>query len=153
MLLFHEDAYMKEFDAIVTSCKQVNDRWAVTLSNTAFYYTGGGQPYDTGILGNAQVLAVEKEEGEIRHYVNAPLPVGETVHGVIDWPRRFDHMCQHAGDHMIAGVLYKLYGATTIGLHIGSDVCSIDVETGLRKSKGKKNRQLISFPINMHKLE
>ncbi len=130
MLLFHQDAYLKEFDAQVIHCEKAETCWAVTLSNTAFYYTGGGQPYDTGTLGGARVLAVEKEGGQIRHYVDAPLQVGETVHGVIDWARRFDHMCQHAGDHLIAGTLYSLYGGMTIGLHIGETECSIDVDMG-----------------------
>lgn len=126
--LYYDDAYLTQFDAVVLECARKDDAWLVRLDRSAFYPTSGGQPYDTGALGDAHVLDVSVDDaGEVWHAVDAPLDVGATVHGSIDWPRRFDHMQQHAGDHMIASALWRLLGGVTIGLHISSDVSTIDV--------------------------
>ena len=125
--LYYDDAYLTEFDAQVLACRPNGSSYDVLLNRSAFYPTSGGQPYDTGLLGGAAVTDVQVVEGEVWHTVAAPLGVGDTVHGSIDWPRRFDHMQQHAGDHMIAGALHHLMGGVTIGLHISEDVSTIDV--------------------------
>ena len=122
--LYYDQSYLTEFDAVVTA---VDDRGRVTLDRTAFYPTSGGQPFDTGELNGARVTDVTVEGGEVWHEVDAAFKAGDAVHGAIDWDRRFDHMQQHAADHMLAGALYELTGATTIGLHIGPEVSSIDV--------------------------
>ena len=126
--LYYDDAYLTEFDGTVLECMEKDGACHVRLDRSAFYPTSGGQPYDTGTLGDARVLDVYVDgAGEVWHAVDAPLEVGSTVHGEIDWPRRFDHMQQHAGDHMIASALWRLLGGVTIGLHISSDVSTIDV--------------------------
>lgn len=127
--LYHQDAYIKRFTATVRACEMEGEgRYRVRLDRTAFYATSGGQPHDTGTLGRARVLDVIPEgEDEIIHVVDAPLAVGGTVEGEIDWARRFDHMQQHAGDHMMAGVIHEMLGGYTIGLHIGADFSTIDV--------------------------
>ena len=125
--LYYDNAYLTEFDATVLDCRANGAAYDVLLDRSAFYPTSGGQPFDTGVLGGARVTDVNVTVGEVWHTVDAPLTVGETVHGVIDWPRRFDHMQQHAGDHMIASALHRLMGGVTIGLHISADVSTIDV--------------------------
>ena len=125
--LYYDNAYLTEFDARVLECRPNGEHYDVLLDQSAFYPTSGGQPYDTGTLGGAHVLDVNVEDGLVWHRVDQPLQVGDAVHGSIDWPRRFDHMQQHAGDHMIASALHRLMGGVTIGLHISSDVSTIDV--------------------------
>ncbi len=126
--LYYDDAYLTQFDAAVLECVERNGAHQVRLDRSAFYPTSGGQPYDTGELGGAHVLDVYVDEaGEVWHALDRPLDVGATVHGRIDWPRRFDHMQQHAADHMIASALWRLLGGVTIGLHISSDASTIDV--------------------------
>ena len=126
--LYYDNAYLTEFDARVTGCAERDGAWQVRLDRSAFYPTSGGQPYDTGTLGGAQVLDVYVgEDGDVYHVVETPLEEGQGVHGRIDWARRFDHMQQHAGDHMIASALWRLLGGVTIGLHISQDVSTIDV--------------------------
>ena len=125
--LYYDQPYLTEFTAQVLACRPQGDGFAVLLSRSAFYPTSGGQPYDTGTLGSARVTDVNVEDGEVWHTVTQPLAVGETVQGRIDWARRFDHMQQHAGDHMIAGALHRLMGGVTIGLHISNRVSTIDV--------------------------
>ena len=125
--LYYDNAYLTEFDARVIDCRPNGEHFDVQLDRSAFYPTSGGQPFDTGRLGDACVVDVNVTDGDVWHTVTQSLSVGEKVHGVIDWERRFDHMQQHAGDHMIAGALHRMMGGVTIGLHISSDISTIDV--------------------------
>lgn len=123
--LYYENAYLRAFDARVIAVRA--DGWAA-LDRSAFYPTSGGQPFDTGTLNAARVLDVEVENGVVWHKTDATLCVGEEVHGEIDWPRRWDHMQQHAGDHMLAGAAWQLFGGVTIGLHLGKENSTIDMD-------------------------
>lgn len=127
--LYYDDAYLTEFDARVISCEAGEGGYRVRLDRSAFYPTSGGQPYDTGTLDGAAILDVYVDEDrDVCHLVDAPLEAGAIVHGRIDWPRRFDHMQQHAGDHMIASAIWRHFGGVTIGLHLGEAVSTIDVD-------------------------
>ncbi len=120
---------MKEFDA--TILKQEVDhegRKFIVLDNTAFYPTGGGQPHDTGTLNDVEVIDVEKIEGEIRHYVTELLPSVPKVHGVLDWQRRFDHMQQHSGQHILTAAFVELFNYPTVSFHLGTDTVTIDID-------------------------
>lgn len=127
--LYYEDAYLTEFDAQVVAVR--DDGW-VALDRSAFYPTSGGQPHDTGSLETAQqqlqVTDVQVTDGVVWHQMDGSLSMGEQVHGRIDWPRRWEHMQQHAADHMLAGAAWQLFGAVTIGLHTGKDISSIDMD-------------------------
>lgn len=127
--LYYDDAYLTEFDAVVTDCIPAEGKYRVYLDRSAFYPTSGGQPFDTGTLGGANILDVYVDENhDVCHVTDMPLAVGQTVHGAIDWPRRFEHMQQHAGDHMIASAIWRHFGGVTIGLHLGEAVSTIDVD-------------------------
>lgn len=126
--LYYEDCYLTEFDARVTALRAGN--WAA-LDRSAFYPTSGGQPFDTGTLTGGgltvRVVDVEADGQTVWHRLEAPLPVGAQVRGTIDWARRWDHMQQHAGDHMLAGAAWQTLGAVTIGLHLGKENSTIDL--------------------------
>ena len=126
--LYYDNAYLTSFDAQVVDCVPDGGSYLVHLDQSAFYPTSGGQPYDTGTLGGANILDVFVGNGDVAHRVDAPLPVGEAVHGEIDWPRRFDHMQQHAGEHMLANAVWRQLGGHVIGLHLGAEVSSIDAD-------------------------
>ena len=127
--LYYDNAYMKEFDAVVVQVSEKNGKTIVALNKSAFYPTSGGQPFDTGTLNDAVVTDVFVDKsGEVWHEIDGSLSAGEAVHGKIDWQRRFDHMQQHGGEHMIACAFYHLFQGMTIGLHLGAEVSSIDVE-------------------------
>ena len=123
--LYYENAYLRVFDARVIAVRE--DGWAA-LDRSAFYPTSGGQPFDTGTLNTAHVIDVEVGNGVVWHKTDAPLREGDAVHGEIDWPRRWDHMQQHAGDHMLAGAAWQLFGGVTIGLHLGKENSTIDMD-------------------------
>lgn len=121
--LYYENVYQSTFVATVT--KSEDDY--IVLSETAFYPTGGGQPYDTGTINGKIVSNVEEVNGEIRHYISDSISVGSKVEGNIDWERRFDHMQQHAGQHILTAAFVELYGHETISFHLGSEKVTIDL--------------------------
>ena len=124
--LYYSDPFQKTFTAAVLACEAEKDRFAVVLDRTSFYPEGGGQPADTGALGEAEVLDVRERDGVIRHLCSRPLSVGAEVTGAIDWERRFDHMQQHSGEHIVSGFLCRRYGCDNVGFHMGHDLVTID---------------------------
>ncbi|MBQ3216953.1 MAG: alanyl-tRNA editing protein [Oscillospiraceae bacterium] len=124
--LFYEDAYAREARASVLACDECKGGWAVTLDQTVFYPTGGGQPCDLGTLDSAEVLDVSEKDGQIIHLCSAPLQVGSTVSCKIDWDRRFSLMQQHSGEHLVSGIVHSRFGYDNVGFHMGSDMITID---------------------------
>ena len=129
--LYEADAYLRRFTATVLSCEAVKGGWAVTLDRTAFYPEGGGQPGDAGTLGGAAVLDTHAAGDVVTHLCAAPLPVGETVTGEIDWARRFDHMQQHSGEHIVSGLICAKKHCNNVGFHLGAESVVIDFDAAL----------------------
>jgi len=123
--LYYNDSYLREFAAQVVQCAPAGECWRVTLDRTAFYPTSGGQPFDTGKLGAANVVDVVDEEDTIVHLTDAAL--SGTVQGSIDWVRRFDHMQQHTGQHMLSAAFVELFKFPTVSFHLGRESCTIDL--------------------------
>ena len=127
--LYYTDPYLQAFDATVTAVDRVGDRTVVALDRTAFYPTSGGQPYDTGTLGALRVVDVfDRDDGSIAHVVEGiPPQPGQQVRGEIDWRRRFDHMQQHTGQHVLSAAFEHLFRVRTVSFHLGADVSTIDL--------------------------
>ena len=126
--LYYTEPYRTTFDATVTAVDSVDGRLHVTLDQTAFYPSSGGQPFDTGTLGGAAVSdVVDREDGAVAHVVSGPLKPGEVVNGVIDWARRFDHMQQHTGQHVLSAAFDRLFGVRTESFHMGQLSSTIDL--------------------------
>ena len=126
--LYYEDSFLKSFQSRVLSCEQQEDKYYVTLEATAFYPEGGGQGGDTGILGGVRVLDTQEQGEEVLHICEKPLTVGQTVEGTIDWEPRFYRMQQHSGEHIVSGILHRIYGCHNTGFHMGADVTTIDFD-------------------------
>jgi alanyl-tRNA synthetase len=129
--IFYQDAYIKSFTAqVVDQGKDKEGKYYIVLNQTAFYPTGGGQPHDIGTIENIKVLNVEEVDGEVRHYLESEVhDVSTPIYGVIDWDRRYDHMQQHAGQHILSASFEQLFGYKTIGFHLGNETLTIDLET------------------------
>jgi len=133
--LYYDDAYLQNFDARVLACSPaepvqgpsgMQPAWEVLLDQTAFYPSSGGQPNDLGLLGEAVVLDVRDEEGDIVHIVDREVAPSE-VKGCVNWPRRFDHMQQHTGQHLLSAMFQERFGLPTVSFHLGEEICTIDL--------------------------
>jgi alanyl-tRNA synthetase len=135
--LYYRDSFLRNFDAQVISCESSPveravaspPSWWVTLKQTAFYPTSGGQPHDTGHLGDAAVVDVfEREDGSIVHVTDRDLAPG-FVRGSVDWSRRFDHMQQHSGSHVLTAAFLALFNIPPVSFHMGKILSTLDVAT------------------------
>ncbi|MEK5108469.1 DHHA1 domain-containing protein [Cytobacillus sp. FSL K6-0129] len=126
--LFYNDAYTQTFTTNISKVGKDTEGSYVVLEETAFYPTGGGQPADKGWLNGVEVMNVEEKEGEIRHYLAQLLDEGEKVDGKINWDRRFDHMQQHAGQHILSAAFAETFQYQTISFHLGKEIVSIDLD-------------------------
>ena len=122
--LYYSDSYLSEFRARVAAAEDGGRR--VYLDRTAFYPTSGGQPFDVGTLGGVAVVEVADEGDRVAHLLESPLPSDE-VEGRVNWSRRFDHMQQHTGQHLLSAVFEELYGIATLSFHMGAETSTIDV--------------------------
>jgi alanyl-tRNA synthetase len=129
--LYYTDSYCREFEATVRAIEAADGRTLALLDRTAFYPTSGGQPFDTGMLGDARVVdVVDREDGGIAHVVEGgTLAAGARVAGRIDWDRRLDHMQQHTGQHVLSAAFDRLHGAETVSFHLGTVASTIDLAT------------------------
>jgi alanyl-tRNA synthetase len=129
--LYYSDPYLQAFDARVERVRTDDSgRLVVTLDRSAFYPTSGGQPFDSGVLGNCRVLDVnDEDDGSVGHVVEdaCRLNPGQDVHGQIDWVRRFDHMQQHTGQHVLSAAIDRLFHVRTVSFHLGASVSTIDI--------------------------
>jgi len=129
--LYYRDSYLADFDATVLRVMSHDGRQAAVLDRTAFYPTSGGQPFDTGTLGTAKVVdVVDDDDGVIVHVIEGELGPGP-VHGAIDWARRFEHMQQHTGQHVLSAAFDRVAGARTESFHLGSTSSTIDLNRPL----------------------
>lgn len=131
--LYYDDAYLSFFESSVCEKRLENGKIFIALVESAFYPTSGGQPFDTGVIYNRgnilRVSGVEvDEDGVVWHEVDKDIELGTPVCCAIDFERRFDHMQQHSGEHILAGCVYSMFSGTTIGLHLGRDDSTIDID-------------------------
>jgi alanyl-tRNA synthetase len=138
--LYYSDSFLSTFTAEVTGVRELEGDsgdtvWQVSLSHTAFYPASGGQPFDTGVLRmpDATAFAIpveqveEDERGMVWHFVRQPLSVGAQIEGQIEWGRRFDHMQQHTGQHLLSAVFLRELEAATVSFHLGEKISTIDL--------------------------
>lgn len=126
--LYYTDPRQQTFQATVVSCERIDGRYEAVLDRTAFYPTSGGQPYDTGRLGDARVEEVtERSDGTVVHVTDKGIAVGVTLEGEIDWHRRFDHMQQHTGQHVLSAAFDRLFSNRTESFHLGAASATIDL--------------------------
>jgi alanyl-tRNA synthetase len=155
--LYYTDPYCGEFDASVESFERRGARAVIVLDRSAFYPTSGGQPFDTGTLGGLAVVDVtDQDDGSVAHLVElgpdessrseSRGPVaGATIHGVVNWARRFDHMQQHTGQHVLSAAFDHLFHIRTVSFHLGAVASTIDLardvsEREIREAENEANR-------------
>ncbi|HXN82740.1 MAG TPA: alanyl-tRNA editing protein, partial [Myxococcales bacterium] len=132
--LYLADPYLDRFRARVVAARDLDGRRALVLDRSAFYPEGGGQPGDRGTLGGAAVVDTQERSGEVLHVLEAPaLEPGAEVEAAIDWGRRFDHMQQHHGQHLLSAAFERVHGAATRSFHLGEKACTIDLDCSISR--------------------
>ena len=125
--LYYADPYIRRFTARIIAMRPQAHHTAVALDRTAFYPTGGGQPNDTGDLAGCAVLDVISEDGLVWHLLDGDAPDGDAFEATLDWDRRFDHMQQHTGQHILSGAFNRVCDAETVAFHLGAAYSTIDL--------------------------
>jgi alanyl-tRNA synthetase len=155
--LYYADAYCRDFSATITRVDRRDGRTIVVLDRTAFYPTSGGQPFDIGVLvappvqggeggperpARRGIDGLDEGDGGVAHVLGEDGPpagvapaVGQIVHGTIDWARRFDHMQQHTGQHVLSAAADRLFGVRTVSFHLGRDASTIDLARELSRDE------------------
>lgn len=120
--LYDKDSHLKEFTGTVLSCEKTGEKYTVTLNRTAFFPEGGGQQSDCGYIGDAYISDVQIKNGEILHFADKPLSVGQAYDCKLDFDFRFRNMQNHSGEHIISGIVHRLYGFNNVGFHLGAEM-------------------------------
>lgn len=136
--LYDADAYIKEFGATVLSCEKAGEFYKIILDRTCFFPEAGGQPSDTGTINGAAVSDVLIENGEIVHYCISPFDAGDTISGEIDFDRRFSFMQNHSGEHIVSGIVNRLFGFNNVGFHLNEEFVTLDFDGVLSKEELEK---------------
>lgn len=147
--LYYQNVYLKEFEASVVSCVKGKKGYEIVLDQTAFYPEGGGQLCDQGTLNGIWVKEV-KEKDQIIHYTDEAIEIGTKVKGCIDWERRFDHMQNHTGEHILSGVIHQLFGYENVGFHMSDDHILVDYDGMMSEDDVKRVEALSNEIIRRH---
>lgn len=126
--LYLNNSYIKEFTATVLSCEAVGEKYNIILDQTAFFPEGGGQFADEGEINGISVLDVQEKGEDVIHTLSTPLKVGETVIGKINWELRFSRMQNHCAEHILSGVIHKMFGYNNVGFHMNDTLITFDVD-------------------------
>lgn len=129
--LYYADSLCSSFSARVTACAEEKGRWLIALDKTAFFPEGGGQPADTGRIGSSRVFDAHERAGEVWHYADTPLTVGEEYDCEIDFEKRLRRMQNHSGEHIFSGLVHSAVNADNAGFHMGADCMTVDFNAEL----------------------
>jgi len=132
--LYYEDAYIKEFDAEILAVNECCGGFDTVLSATAFFPTEGGQTADGGTVNGIRVLNVYEECGVV-HHVLSECPEGRAAHGVIDFYERLEKMQCHTAEHILCGIIHRLFGLENVGFHLGADEITFDISGALTREE------------------
>lgn len=145
--LYDENAFLTDFEAKVLSCTPAPGGYIILLDRTAFFPEGGGQNGDRGFLDGVRVSDTTEHGGEILHFTDAPLAVGKTVHGKIDFDLRFSRMQCHTGEHIVSGLIHTLYGYENVGFHLGDTEVTVDTSGPLCEDDLRKIERLANEAV------
>lgn len=145
--LYDADSHLYDFDASVISCEKTDKGFAVVLDKTAFFPEGGGQPADEGTLNGIAVTDVQIKDGVITHTTAVEIPAGSAVKGAVDSEIRFRRMQNHSGEHIVSGLIHKLFGYNNVGFHMGSEDVTLDLDGVLTREDLDKIEMLANRAV------
>lgn len=145
--LYDADSHLYDFDASVISCEKTDKGFAIVLDKTAFFPEGGGQPADEGTLNSIAVTDVQIKDGVITHTTAEEIPAGSAVKGAVDSEIRFRRMQNHSGEHIVSGLIHKLFGYNNVGFHMGSEDVTLDLDGVLTREDLDKIEMLANRAV------
>ncbi len=145
--LYYENAYIKDFCATVISSEKGESAYLTVLDKTAFFPEEGGQYSDKGTLDGIRVFNVTEENGLIYHHTDIPLETGKTVSGSIDYDERYEKMQCHTAEHILSGIIHKLFGLDNVGFHLGGDDVTMDISKPLSRKELEKAEYLANEAV------
>ena len=145
--LYDVDSHLYDFDASVISCEKTDKGFAIVLDKTAFFPEGGGQPADEGTLNGIAVTDVQIKDGVITHTTAEEIPAGSAVKGAVDSEIRFRRMQNHSGEHIVSGLIHKLFGYNNVGFHMGSEDVTLDLDGVLTREDLDKIEMLANRAV------
>lgn len=145
--LYEENSYIKEFDALVTSCEKDGELYNVVLNQTAFFPEGGGQKCDVGFLDDAEVIEVIAKDDYIIHKTTKPFEISTTIKGKVDFDIRYKRMQNHTAEHMVSGIVHSIYGYTNVGFHMSENSMRVDFDGELKKEDIEKVELLVNKAV------
>lgn len=145
--LYDADSHLYDFDASVISCEKTDKGFAIVLDKTAFFPEGGGQPADEGTLNGIAVTDVQIKDGVITHTTAEEIPAGSAVKGAVDSEIRFRRMQNHSGEHIVSGLIHKLFGYNNVGFHMGSEDVTLDLDGVLTREDLDKIEMLANRAV------
>ena len=125
--LFEKNPYIQTFEATVMECEEKKGNYHICLDCSAFFPEGGGQPGDQGWLDQVEIFDTHEKDGKIWHYAKQPLEIGKKVVGKLNWSLRLSNMQNHAGEHIVSGLIHRKYGYDNVGFHMGSEAVTLDI--------------------------
>lgn len=141
--LYYINQYLKEFEAEVVSCEKAeNGSFNIILNKTAFFPEGGGQDADSGTLNGKEIEYVFEQGDDVCHVCKESFEIGEKVHGIIDFEKRFLIMQKHSGEHIFCGVAHSLYGVENVGFHVGHEFVTVDLDKVITPEQIKKAEEI-----------
>lgn len=145
--LYDADSHLYDFDASVISCEKTDKGFAIVLDKSAFFPEGGGQPADEGTLNGIAVTDVQIKDGVITHTTAEEIPAGSAVKGAVDSEIRFRRMQNHSGEHIVSGLIHKLFGYNNVGFHMGSEDVTLDLDGVLTREDLDKIEMLANRAV------
>lgn len=151
--LFYKDSHQKEFTATVLACEEKISKkgeklgYRIVLDRTAFFPEGGGQFGDRGWLNGAEVLDTHEKAGVIYHETREAIEPGIVVQGKLDFQERFARMQQHTGEHMVSGIVHRLFGYDNVGFHLGTDVTTLDFNGELTEEQVRQTEDIANQAV------
>ena len=144
--LYYKDAYIKEFEAVVLSVTERDGAFDVLLDRTAFFPEEGGQSADRGYIGNCRVINAYEREGTVYHVTDVAPELGN-VQCTIDFDERYVKMQCHTAEHILCGIIHRLYGLDNVGFHLGEDCVTFDISAPLSRDQIDRVEELANEAV------
>ncbi len=145
--IYETESHIASCTATVISCEKIGDKFDLVLDRTVFFPEGGGQPSDTGTVNGTEMIEAVIRDGIVHHTVSEEFTEGDSVECIVDMAVRFPRMQNHSGEHIVSGIIHRLYGFNNVGFHMGSKDVTLDIDGELTDEQIRNVERLANKAI------